>query len=933
MATHHGFIKEFPFVRVDAFDGGADLAAANPYDGKAPHFYLLTHAHTDHIGGLHAKNFNGQIYATPMTKQLLLETMTASDRVHYEEVRGTSKTYKFANLKPPRKGGKSGFDRIKEIPYNTPTRIAGPAGMEVTVTALDANHCPGSAMFLIDGTGPLGRRCVLHTGDIRAEDWWLEALKHNPHVQPYLGPPPLPPVRQASRKGKEKATEEESLIIEEERTRAGKTLDCIYIDTSSTLDEELVPKAEAASGLVQLVSQYPAGTRFFINGWTWGYEDLYKALYQAFGEQIHFNKYKHCIYTSEPFQAGEPLLSLLSTTSAYPPSHANPSPSLHASTSARPSSPSSIPLRFHACERRWRCDHVWAGGIGCYEWATQYLPLLSGPKQLKTAEKRCLDGDEDSRIVFVNPSEMPRWAWKEYREGVDKRFERYWAVQEDGGKGKKRAAPEDGEATLPEALIIPLARHSTRPELQRLVALFRPRTVFPLTLPKPEAKDFDASRKYVAHAYRDLFSIFGPHLATGGEAQLKAEVKAYEKSVKASRFRFEPSSQDEFENGALVEPRWVREMQQMGMNVEGGKEVWHEVVRWEKRFKEKRETNEEDSPRASKRRRVEGEPNQAEVLVIDSDDEDLADPEVDSPVTAVLASSPPPAAASTSQPIPGRNYDASRRKAEFARRPSPFLDAASASNTLLQPASIDSQTPPLRSAMKRCDRTPEPSDIPATLLSTGRQLCKSVTFAASPSPKQVITLRSAAIATVSSPELGVGRPTPLATTVKPGAFFSSSSDAPSPQFPLRMPSSAYAPTPASSAMSSPPANSPACEPAGPGPLPSSSSLAIAPTSHGPVITARPSSDPEARERRHLVIKAFRRQTRGMISKDGGRIVPFAEGDERLGGRRPLRLKPAKEGKGKERAWETPKDERALREKQDVAPSPSSFRTVGASASP
>lgn len=38
-------VNEFPFIRVDNFDGDT-----NCY-GKKPHFYLLTHAHTDHIRG------------------------------------------------------------------------------------------------------------------------------------------------------------------------------------------------------------------------------------------------------------------------------------------------------------------------------------------------------------------------------------------------------------------------------------------------------------------------------------------------------------------------------------------------------------------------------------------------------------------------------------------------------------------------------------------------------------------------------------------------------------------------------------------------------------------------------------------------------------------------------------------------------------------
>lgn len=36
---------------------------------------------------------------------------------------------------------------------------------EVVITLLDANHCPGSTMFLIEGP----RGAVLHTGDVRSD--------------------------------------------------------------------------------------------------------------------------------------------------------------------------------------------------------------------------------------------------------------------------------------------------------------------------------------------------------------------------------------------------------------------------------------------------------------------------------------------------------------------------------------------------------------------------------------------------------------------------------------------------------------------------------------------------------------------------------------------------------------------------------------------
>lgn len=46
-----------------------------------------------------------------------------------------------------------------------PTEIELMPGNTIRVTLFDANHCPGSVMFLIEGDG----KAILYTGDIRGK--------------------------------------------------------------------------------------------------------------------------------------------------------------------------------------------------------------------------------------------------------------------------------------------------------------------------------------------------------------------------------------------------------------------------------------------------------------------------------------------------------------------------------------------------------------------------------------------------------------------------------------------------------------------------------------------------------------------------------------------------------------------------------------------
>lgn len=155
---------------------------------------------------------------------------------------------------------------LKTIPLDTPTTIELSPGNELRVTMLDANHCVGAVMFLIQGDG----KAILYTGDIRAETWWVNSLVRNPVLIPY--------------------------------TLGTRRLDCIYLDTTfatkADLYREFPSKAEGLRELLSKVEQYPKDTVFHFNAWTFGYENAWIALCATLGSPIHLDKYRWSLYNS-----------------------------------------------------------------------------------------------------------------------------------------------------------------------------------------------------------------------------------------------------------------------------------------------------------------------------------------------------------------------------------------------------------------------------------------------------------------------------------------------------------------------------------------------------------------------------------------------------------------------------------------------------------
>jgi hypothetical protein len=146
-----------PFL-VDAFQWASSSVSSH---------YVLTHFHSDHYGGLTRRFICGTIYASSVTASLAREVLGVRP----------------AHLRP--------------LPFDVPTTLVG----GVRVTLMDANHCPGAALWLFEvpitataaesaaaastaaASAVVGYRAFLHTGDMR---WREGVMASHPALRPYL---------------------------------------------------------------------------------------------------------------------------------------------------------------------------------------------------------------------------------------------------------------------------------------------------------------------------------------------------------------------------------------------------------------------------------------------------------------------------------------------------------------------------------------------------------------------------------------------------------------------------------------------------------------------------------------------------------------------------------------------------------------------------
>lgn len=540
MSTFKGVVDEFPDISIDYF-------RTIPHR-RPPLACFLSHIHSDHLQGLESLK-SPFIYCSPATRELLLRLEKYPHRMNFEHRVLECRKQHYKGLKAI----------LKTIPLETPTKIELKPGKSIQVTLLDANHCSGAVMFLIEDE----RRAILYTGDIRSEPWWVNALARNPVVVPYT-------------------------------TLGHRSLDKIYLDTTFAAQRDVLPafpsKAEGLAELLRKVSKYSKDTIFHFHAWTPGYEEVWIALSNALGTRVHVDRYKMGLYKSlrhtQTFQCVErngksikevKVESFLAPEAAALCGH-------QCGNNDRPGClTDNQKVRLHSCEAGTECegiesaDVVWitpiitrstdgadvleigAGGgggdltqtheldFGDHDVALELLELcLHGVECTATRQKiieiiKRLKHAPGSKILLADLGIPPL----EHEISLDDFADllRRAADQEPHTpKGLAAPASGNGSAGRQQArrtIQFPYSRHSSYDELCHLVSVFKPNDVYPCTADETSWCEEVSVR-----------SLFG-HLCSGDSFSHDLEMKQIIQERQAWRIGKPPLQQASSQN----EPR------------------------------------------------------------------------------------------------------------------------------------------------------------------------------------------------------------------------------------------------------------------------------------------------------------------------------------------------------------------------------------------
>ncbi|KAF4377152.1 uncharacterized protein LOC115714350 [Cannabis sativa] len=191
---------------------------------KRKRYHFLTHAHKDHSTGITA-HFSFPIYSTSLTKALLLQLFPKLHHSMFVEI-------------------EVGQSIIVDDSHDS-----------FTVTAFDANHCPGAVMFLFEGK--FGN--ILHTGDCRLTPECLQNLPEK-----YLG-----------KRGRKPSCQ----------------LDFVFLDcTFGRFLRPMPSKHLATQQVVSCIWKHPDATIVYLTCDLLGQEEILSAVSRTFGSKIYVDK-------------------------------------------------------------------------------------------------------------------------------------------------------------------------------------------------------------------------------------------------------------------------------------------------------------------------------------------------------------------------------------------------------------------------------------------------------------------------------------------------------------------------------------------------------------------------------------------------------------------------------------------------------------------
>ncbi|EXJ89836.1 hypothetical protein A1O3_02903 [Capronia epimyces CBS 606.96] len=462
MSTFNGIVKEFPNIRIDFF---------RTHPGKPPPAaYFLSHVHSDHLLGLESVKMPF-VYCSATTRRILLKLEKYPHRINFAKGILESRKQHYRHLKTV----------LRPLPLHASTELELGPKSTIRVTLLDANHCPGAVMFLIEGDG----KAIVYTGDIRAEPWWVNSIVQNPVILPYA---------------------------------CGlKTLDCIYLDTTfASHDEpyrEFPTKAEGLKELLEKVRQCPADTIFYFRAWTLGYEDVWIALSNLCKSRIHVDDYQFRIFRPGDEVGGDSYHNEGASLTGFTVGNHKLSGCLTAESN----------VRIHSCEPGTKC-HSSIKGLKNIKWITPIISRLEDGTELReigagggggdlyqSSDLRlddltsiqqlaatCAELTDDEAVTTMLKDEVTRAHRLQ-------RFSMTLEGVEDLHSGEKpltlrdflallskfhpsmhasrgQSVPRGRQRDAGDTIHFPYSRHSSYHELRHLIGVFRPKDICPCTV-------------------------------------------------------------------------------------------------------------------------------------------------------------------------------------------------------------------------------------------------------------------------------------------------------------------------------------------------------------------------------------------------------------------------------------------------------------------